>query len=244
MREVFLDIETLRWSEEVEGGWENIPGFGFALAITWAVEPPPRFTAWGNFGGSATDASAARDLIAYLLGFDRIITFNGERFDFRVLSAYGDVSGLYERSFDLLAVLQLKLGHRVSLDNLARATLNRGKIADGLQAVHWWRSGEPEKQRKVLEYCVEDVVILRDLVLYARQMNFLKYYSNRDGMTLRVPYGYGPAETDEFSTEEPLTDVEMLEAEAYVRWSPTLKDVRTHALRLSREAWRLRREQG
>jgi DEAD/DEAH box helicase domain-containing protein len=253
MKEVYLDIETLRWSEEVEGGWSNIPAFGMALAVTWA-EPPPGFTAWGCFGVNSTEVNAARDLIAYLLEFDRIITFNGERFDFKVLSAYGDVSGLYERSFDLLAVLQKKLGHRVSLDNLARATLHRSKIADGLKAVQWWRSGEPELQRKVLEYCVEDVAILRDLVLWGRNTGFLKYldrteisqhvlYGDRDGLSMRVPYEDKSIEHEPAQPIEAMTDIEILEAEACIRWSLNLKEVRTYARRLSLELWRLRRDQ-
>jgi hypothetical protein len=34
-REVYLDIETLRLSHEVEGGWANIRQFGVAVAVTW-----------------------------------------------------------------------------------------------------------------------------------------------------------------------------------------------------------------
>ena len=34
-REIYLDIETLRLSHEVEGGWANIRQFGVAVAVTW-----------------------------------------------------------------------------------------------------------------------------------------------------------------------------------------------------------------
>ena len=34
-REIFFDLETLRLSHEVEGGWSNIAQFGLAVAVTW-----------------------------------------------------------------------------------------------------------------------------------------------------------------------------------------------------------------
>ena len=37
-REIYLDIETLRLSHEVDGGWSNIRGFGMAVAVTWDKE--------------------------------------------------------------------------------------------------------------------------------------------------------------------------------------------------------------
>jgi len=34
-QDIFFDIETLRLSHEVEGGWSNIARFGLAVAVTW-----------------------------------------------------------------------------------------------------------------------------------------------------------------------------------------------------------------
>lgn len=155
-REIYADVETLRLSHEVEGGWKNIKAFGLAVAVTWDGEN--QFREWYE------DQAAA--LVEELQRFDRIVTFNGDRFDFTVLSAYAPVNGLYSRSFDLLADLHRILGHRVKLDSVASATLKTAKGGSGLDAVRWWREGNKEK---VVEYCRQDVQLLVDLVAYARR---------------------------------------------------------------------------
>lgn len=159
--EVYFDVETLRLSYEVPGGWLNIPGLGLAVGVTW--DDRNRFRVWYE-----QDAVA---LIEELARFDRIITFNGERFDFQVLSAYGDVRALYRRSLDLLRDLKRKLGFRLKFGSLAQATLNRGKSGAGELAVAWWRAGQVDK---VVAYCQQDVQLLVDVVAFARANGFVK----------------------------------------------------------------------
>lgn len=159
--EIYFDVETLRLSHEVPGGWSNIRGLGLAVGVTW--DDRNQFRIWFE-----QDAVA---LIEELARFDRIITFNGERFDFQVLSAYGDVHALYGRSFDLLKDLKRKLGFRLKLEALVQATLNRGKSGAGDQAVFWWRAGQVDK---VVAYCQQDVQLLVDVVRFARANGFVK----------------------------------------------------------------------
>jgi DEAD/DEAH box helicase domain-containing protein len=154
--EIFLDVETLRLSDEVKGGWSNIRDFGLALAVTW--DPGHAFRVWYEESSSA--------LLVELAAFSRIITFNGDRFDLEVLSAYGSVAPLRRKSFDVLANLHRKLGFRVKLDDLARETLGCKKGGSGLDAVRWWREGRKDK---VGEYCRQDVQILRDIVAHGRE---------------------------------------------------------------------------
>src|SRR5258708_3014719 len=92
IREIFFDIETLRLSHEVEGGWSSIARFGLAVAVTW--DEQNRFRRWFE-----PDAKA---LISELGQFDRIVSFNGDRFDFEGLSAYQPVKHLLGKSFNLL----------------------------------------------------------------------------------------------------------------------------------------------
>jgi uncharacterized protein YprB with RNaseH-like and TPR domain len=90
IREIFLDVETLRLSHEVEGGWSNIARFGLAVAVTWDAEK--KFRRWFE-----PDAKA---LINELGQFHRIISFNGDRFDFEVLRGYYPADNLLAKSFD------------------------------------------------------------------------------------------------------------------------------------------------
>jgi DEAD/DEAH box helicase domain-containing protein len=158
--EIFLDVETLRLSHEVAGGWSNIRGFGLALAVTW--DEQHSFRAWFE-----TDAAG---LLAELAAFAQVVTFNGDRFDLEVLSAYGATQILREKSFDVLADLHRRLGFRVKLDDLAQATLGSKKSGSGLDAVQWWREGNVEKVRK---YCEMDVQILREIVAHGRQHGYV-----------------------------------------------------------------------
>jgi len=159
-REIYLDIETLRLSNEVQGGWSNIRAFGLAVAVTWDKENG--FRRWYE--------DDAADLINELEKFTHVITFNGNRFDLEVLRAYAPVDGLRKRSFDIHELLHTQLGHRVKLDQLARETLGTAKSGDGLQAVEWWRAGQKDR---VAEYCEQDVAILRDIVAHGRAKGYV-----------------------------------------------------------------------
>ena len=153
--EIYLDIETLRLSHEVAGGWGNIRGFGLAVAVTW--DPEHNFRAWYE--------ADAQPLVTELTLFKSVVTFNGNRFDLEVLRHYAPGHKLHARSFDVHEDLYKRLGHRVKLDQLARDTLGLAKSGDGMQAVTWWRAGD---KKKVVEYCEKDVAILRDLVAFGR----------------------------------------------------------------------------
>ncbi|MGB0036675.1 MAG: ribonuclease H-like domain-containing protein [Candidatus Acidiferrales bacterium] len=161
-----MDVETLRLSNEVEGGWGNIRAFGLAVAVTW--DKDNNFRRWFE--------DDAKKLVTELETFTHVVTFNGNRFDLEVLRAYAPVEGLRERSFDVHEELHKQLGHRVKLDQLARDTLGTAKSGDGLQAVEWWRAGQKDR---VAKYCEQDVAILRDVVEHGRAKGFVMISSRQ-----------------------------------------------------------------
>ena len=176
--EIYMDVETQRVADEVQGGWDNIRAFGLSVAVTW--DAASEFRDW-------YEADAGR-LIGELRAFDRIVTFNGLRFDLEVLSAYGDVHELRGKSLDLLQDLKRRLGFRVSLQNLAQATLGKGKTASGLDAVKWWRSGDPALRQRVVDYCRMDVEILREVVAHGRREGFVKISSQGRDLPVYVAW--------------------------------------------------------
>jgi len=181
MAEIYLDTETQRVADEVQGGWDNIRAFGLSVAVTWDATNGLR--EW-------YEPDAGR-LIGELRAFDRIVTYNGLRFDLAVLSAYGDVRELEKKSLDLLQDLKRRLGFRVSLQTLAQATLGKSKTASGLEAVKWWRSGDPALRQRVVEYCRMDVEILREIVVHGRREGFVKVPSQGRELTVYVAWGEG-----------------------------------------------------
>ena len=124
-REIYLDIETLRLSHEVDGGWSNIRGFGMAVAVTW--DKDNGFRRWFE--------EDARKLINELEQFTKVVTYNGNRFDIEVLRAYAPVDNVRKASLDLLEELHKLLGHRVKLDQVASETLGTAKSGDGINCI-------------------------------------------------------------------------------------------------------------
>jgi len=159
--EVYYDVETQLSADEV-GGWNNIRQMRVSIAVSWSEKD--LFRLW--------EEDAVPQLIAYLSGFGKVISFNGDRFDAQVLSYYGAVETINRQSFDVLVDLSSRLGHRVSLDSVAQATLGVGKSADGIVALRWWK----EKQIELLaEYCRKDVQVLKDVVDFGRSQGHVKY---------------------------------------------------------------------
>jgi DEAD/DEAH box helicase domain-containing protein len=180
-RLMVLDVETQYLSDEVPGGWNAIDKLKVALVVTWDEASGMRV--W-------YEPDVPR-LLEETRNFDPIVTFNGERFDFQVLSAYGDISHLLgERSRDIMVHLKDRLGFRVKLDSLAASTLGRGKSGSGIQSVEWWRSGDPALRQKVADYCKMDVELTRDIYLFGRAKGYVLLNDIRTGETRRVPVSW------------------------------------------------------
>ncbi len=171
-----LDVETQYLSDEVSGGWNAVDKFKVALVVSWDEVNGMRV--WYE--------PDVPKLIAESDNFQKIVTFNGENFDFKVLSAYGSVESLYRRSTDMLVVLSKKLGFRVKLDSVAKATLGRGKTGSGTDSVQWWRSGSPELRQKVVDYCKMDVELTRDVYRFGREKGYVLIEDLRQGGSRRV----------------------------------------------------------
>jgi len=103
---------------------------------------------------------------------DAFVTWNGNHFDIPLLNKYypGDLSKI--KSIDLMREVQTVLGRRLKLDTVGEATLNKNKSGHGLDAIEWWRNGEIEK---IIQYCIEDVRLTRNLYDFAKKNGLLKY---------------------------------------------------------------------
>lgn len=144
-RILIFDVETQRLAQEV-GGWGHVDRLGLAAAVALDAQTGDvlRF--------AEADAPA---LIGQLNNAELVVGYNLLRFDYPVLRPYGfDPTNVLDRTIDLLDHLYRSLGFRVSLDNVANATLGEHKSADGLAAVSWYRQGLIDR---VFEYCEQDV---------------------------------------------------------------------------------------
>lgn len=169
---VFLDTETQKSSDEV-GGWENIPDMKLSVAVTFTIADG--YMRWFE--------DTVSGLLEYCRKFETIVTFNGERFDFKMLGAYGDTSDFYKKSFDLLLWIKERVNKRCKLEYLANETLHlvHAKTAEGLQAIQWFKEG---KLKEIGDYCTEDVRILHDIIAYGKLYGFIRAYKRI------LPVGY------------------------------------------------------
>ncbi len=112
-----------------------------------------------------------------------VIGYNIIGFDLPVLNNYypGDLQKLPK--VDLMYMLEAKIGFRVKLDDVAKATLGIGKSGTGLLAVEYWKKGEIDKLR---DYCLQDVKVTKDLYDYVETYHHAKYM-DRSGTPVTVP---------------------------------------------------------
>jgi hypothetical protein len=169
---VYFDLETQKSAEEV-GGWNNIRDMRMSIGVTYS-------TARGSYQIYQEDQ--VNDLITELQRAGMVIGFNHLRFDYEVLHGYTIFDLTQLPTLDLMIDLQKTLGHRLSLDSIATATLGVEKTSEGLQAIHWFKEG---KLLEIAEYCCYDVKITRLVHEYGvahRQLS----YQNRFGKKLSV----------------------------------------------------------
>lgn len=142
---VYFDLETQRTANDV-GGWEKKRDMGMSLGVTYS-------TALGEY--RIYNEKRVNELIDQLLKADLVVGFNVINFDYEVLMGYTILDLPHQcRTLDLLAEIETKLGHRLSLDAVATASLGIGKTGDGLDAIRWWREG---RLLPIAEYCCLDV---------------------------------------------------------------------------------------
>ena len=173
---VVFDIETQFLAGEIQGGWSNLTGMKLSCAVLYDVHQDKYYT--------YVEENVA-ELIRHLQASSLVIGFNTLRFDYGVLQGYTSVKLQNLPSLDLMADLQKKLNHRLSLAHLAQHTLGGAeKSADGLLAVKWWREG---KYQMVIDYCRQDVKLTYDLWKFGQDKGFVLFQHKQSGEIVKCP---------------------------------------------------------
>jgi DEAD/DEAH box helicase domain-containing protein len=159
---VYFDLETQKSAADV-GGWDRKRDMKMSVGVTYS-------TGDGQYRIFSEDQ--VPDLVKQLTRSDIVIGFNIINFDYEVLHGYTPLDLHAIPTLDLMADLEQHLGHRLSLDSLAKATLNAPKLADGMQALKWWKEG---RILDIAEYCCFDVKITKELHEYGHQHGEVSY---------------------------------------------------------------------
>jgi DEAD/DEAH box helicase domain-containing protein len=132
---IVLDLETKRSFDEV-GGAKNRDRLGVSLVGIYHY----RDDAFRSYREGELER-----LGEVLKTSDDIVGFNLVGFDMPLLAAELGDWVLELPTTDLMLEAQRALGHRVSLQSIASATLGSGKLGSGLDALEYYRAGDWDK---------------------------------------------------------------------------------------------------
>ncbi len=170
---VYFDLETQRTANDV-GGWDKKHEMGMSIGVTFSTADD----AYEIFSERRVD-----DLVARLMRADLVVGYNVISFDYAVLMGYAthDLPYLLP-TLDLLLEVEKAAGHRLKLEDVAQGTLGVGKIAEGLDAIRWWREG---RLLDIAEYCCFDVKVTRMVHEHGARHGEL-HYADRFGRRQRM----------------------------------------------------------
>ncbi len=203
---IYLDIETLDFFQDDHikslPRHEQIAAMRFGLAVTIDdVAAKPNI--WL--------ASQVLDLYHYLVWCGvPVVGWNIDSFDLPVIVNNARRAGHKHETIntvDLFAKIRTATGRWYGLGAVAESNLNRAKLADGQEAAHWLRSGDPADLQKAIDYCRADVEITKQLhgILTAGnplrlppraargEINEIMYWGN--GRIERIPDALGAVST-------------------------------------------------
>lgn len=171
MVEVFFDVETKKLFSEVDGKDPSLLGVSIVSVYRREVQNGAEVKGQMQSFWEQDIANAWR----IFEEADRLIGFNSLKFDVLALKPYLPPKMTQLNHFDILDKIKTALGRRISLDAIAKETLGKGKIDDGLNAVVYWNRGDEESLGKLKKYCESDVFITRDVYDFGMKNGHLKY---------------------------------------------------------------------
>ena len=169
-----LDLETQKEFSEVEGRKPEL--LGVSVVGLYSYEQN-RYDAY-------LEADLATKLAPRLQAADLLIGFNIRRFDIPVLQPYLSFSLSTVPILDIMEEVVKNLGHRLSLDSIAQATLGEGKSGSGLDALKWFKEGRFDL---IVKYCLDDVRLTKDVYEYGKKHGRLLAVSRFGTEKLQIP---------------------------------------------------------
>ena len=169
-----LDLETQREFSEVEGRKPELLGVSLVGIYSYASNQYEAFL----------EPELATKLGPRLQQAELLIGFNIRRFDLPVLQPYLPYPTATLPMLDIMEEIVKHLGHRVSLDSLAQATLGRGKSGSGLDALRWFKEGRFDL---IAKYCLDDVKLTKEVYDYGREHGRLYVTSRFSDEKMTVP---------------------------------------------------------
>ena len=187
MLQVILDVETKKTFDAVGGFFPDRLGVSFV-----GVNIRDRFGDKGQMKSFFEDDMP--DLFPLLEKADVIVGYNIDGFDMPAMAPYytGDIETL--PTLDIMDRIKDSFGHRIKLDSVAKESLGKGKIGDGLDAIKYYETGQLKKLEK---YCIQDVRVTRDVYDYGLKNGKVKFRNKWNRLIeCKVDFSFTPQKND------------------------------------------------
>ncbi len=178
MIEVIFDVETQKLFEEIE---ERDPGKLLVSVVSlYRRELDENFREVSGTMKSFWIDEAGREpriggMWSWFEEADRIIGFNSFGFDVPALQPLYENDFSKLNHFDIMDKVKSVLGHRLSLNAIAKETLSKTKSGVGTQAVEWWKAKDEKSLDLLQKYCEMDVIVTKDVYDFGLENRKLKY---------------------------------------------------------------------
>jgi len=114
-----------------------------------------------------------------------IIGYNINNFDLPVLQPYYPGKIDHFTTFDILDDIKNLIGHRLALNDIIKATLNKKKSGHGLQAINLYQEG---KWSELKQYCLDDVALTKELFDFGLRHREIYYLNDKGKVTIPVDW--------------------------------------------------------
>ncbi len=177
MKLLVFDVETKKAFDEVGGYYPEKLGVSI-IGSYWRDENGEEYVGYreGNFSPFWRKLETA----------DLVVGFNIISFDYETLKPYYTGSFKQFPSLDIMLEMEKHLGHRVSLDAVAKETLGEQKNGHGLDAIRYYHDGDWESLEK---YCLQDVKVTKDIYDYGVANKVLRF-KNKWNNIVEVPVNF------------------------------------------------------
>lgn len=203
--EVFFDIETQKLFDEIADR-SKIEDLGISIVSAYKRTLDDNFdeisgemkSFWDpdittRASGHLFPNAGYDELWSWFQSADRIVGFNSLKFDVPVIEPRAPFALAKLPHFDIMAKIKDVCGHRIGLNALVKQTLEKAKIAHGLDAVDYWAKGDEESLKKLRDYCEMDVALTRDLYDHGLKHKFVRFKDKwNDIREVQVDFSYPP----------------------------------------------------
>ena len=170
--EVFFDVETKKLFSDIEGFDPGKLGVSIVSVYKRSIDEQNL-----EIEGEMTSfwENEIEKMWNLFQSADRIIGFNSLGFDVPALTPYTNIPLKKLPHLDIMQKVKEVFGRRISLDAIAKETLDREKKETGLEAVYYWEKGNKESLEKLKKYCEDDVLITKEIYDFVLKNGYLMF---------------------------------------------------------------------